>query len=229
MRIANLYPARRRIADPPLSAQHGGGQWMHQKLARRCALAYSIRMGRMMRLSVLVLLIAAFSGSSSAQRKDPQTARPASTTVHTSASAQQATAPQPEPAAGANPDTSASTGESTPSADNAGGGGDAADATAAATAAAKTAKPLPDGWAEGSLPDGQVFYYHIEAPEDIQWEHPGSKGEISAAAEAAAKAAAEAAAIELVTNEEKETLLAFRAAITDPDQVLRNWKRNSQP
>ncbi len=163
-----------------------------------------------MRLFVLVLLMfGAFSASSSAQRTDPQPA--ASTTVQTSASAS----------------------EDMPAAEHvSGGGGDevaavaAAAAAAAATAtAAEVANPLPDGWAEGSLPDGQVFYYHIEAPEDIQWDHPGNEAEISAAAETAAKAAANA----LVTNEEKETLLAFRAAITDPDQVLRNWERSSHP
>jgi hypothetical protein len=169
-------------------------------------------MEQRMRLFVLVLLMfGAFSASSSAQRTDPQPA--ASTTVQTSASAS----------------------EDMPAAENVsgGGGGDAAAVVAAAAAAAaaatataaEVANPLPDGWAEGSLPDGQVFYYHIEAPEDIQWDHPGNEAEISAAAETAAKAAA----IALVTNEEKETLLAFRAAITDPDQVLRNWERSSHP
>ena len=63
---------------------------------------------------------------------------------------------------------------------------------------------------------------------DIDTDLISARG-VREAEDAAERYAAEAAAIELVTNEEKETLLAFRAAITDPDQVLRNWKRNSQP
>ena len=96
---------------------------------------------------------------------------------------------------------------------------------AAPAAEAEAARPLPDGWAQGSLPDGQVYYYPIKTPENIQWEHPGNEVDIAAAAEAAAAAAV----LDLAKNEEKETLLAFRAAITDPDQMLRSWQRSSNP
>ena len=89
----------------------------------------------------------------------------------------------------------------------------AAAAAAAPAAEAEAERPLPDGWARGSLPDGQVYYYPIETPENIQWEPPGNEGEIAAAAEAAAAAAV----LDLAKNGEKETLLAFRAAVTDPD------------
>jgi hypothetical protein len=47
-----------------------------------------------------------------------------------------------------------------------------ADAAAATAAAAAAATPkLPDGWAQGDL-DGTLFYYPIETPEKVQWEHP---------------------------------------------------------
>ena len=101
----------------------------------------------------------------------------------------------------------------------------AAAAAAAPAAEAEAERPLPDGWARGSLPDGQVYYYPIETPENIQWEPPGNEGEIAAAAEAAAAAAV----LDLAKNGEKETLLAFRAAVTDPDQMLRSWQRSSNP
>ena len=54
---------------------------------------------------------------------------------------------------------------------------DAAAAAAAATAAAAAAAaapPLPEGWAQGDLPDGTVFYYPTETPTKIQWEHPSA-------------------------------------------------------
>ena len=101
----------------------------------------------------------------------------------------------------------------------------AAAAAAAPAAEAEAERPLPDGWARGSLPDGQVYYYPIETPENIQWEPPGNEGETAAAAEAAAAAAV----LDLANNGEKETLLAFRAAVTDPDQMLRSWQRSSNP
>ena len=94
---------------------------------------------------------------------------------------------------------------------------------AAADTAATSAKPLPDGWADGTLPDGQVFYYPIAAPENIQWERPDEEQA------AAAEVATEAAALDLAKTGEKETLLAFREGITDPDDVLRNWDRSTDP
>ena len=64
-----------------------------------------------------------------------------------------------------------------------------ADAAAATAAAAAAATPkLPDGWAQGDL-DGTLFYYPIETPEKVQWEHPSPVRNSPAEAEPASDCA----------------------------------------
>lgn len=53
--------------------------------------------------------------------------------------------------------------------------------------------------------------------------------DLAAAAAAAAATATGAAAVDLTEQSEKEALLAFREAVTDPDQVLLSWQRSSHP